>query len=250
MHNEFSISAALRFGWATFKEHIALMLPIMASLGVLYAVNTYFSVVSKNDPLVGVYLFPILILFLVLGVGIYSVMLRLVRGEPAHYRDMIPQTKVMMQYIGINLLLLLCAVGLAFFLAALGAMLFVLVGKMGIFAPEMLDVSVAKFALAAIALSVVGACGVLILVIGVVYLMLRYSFVLLAAVDGRGIRNSFRVSAALTRGLELQILYFWILASAINFIGMLCLGVGVLVTGQVTMLAWVHIYDKLLSRAG
>lgn len=89
------------------------------------------------------------------------------------------------------------------------------------------------------------AIGFILLIIPGVYLMLRYSMVRFAVIDGAGITGSLRQSAEMTRDVKWQLLLFLIVIIMLNILGAVLLLVGLLVSVPVTMLAYAHVYQKL-----
>lgn len=97
--------------------------------------------------------------------------------------------------------------------------------------------------------------GLVLLVIPGIYITLRLSMARFAVIDhwaanGKaGIMESLRHSWQSTRGHAWRLLGFFIVVVAINLVGFLALGVGLLVSVPVTTLAWAHVYIKLKHRA-
>jgi uncharacterized membrane protein len=90
--------------------------------------------------------------------------------------------------------------------------------------------------------------GLVLLIVPGLYLMLRYSMVRFAVIDGASITESLRKSSELTRGVKWRLLVFMLVIILVNIVGALLLLVGLLVTIPVTMLAYAHVYQKLLGR--
>ncbi len=105
-----------------------------------------------------------------------------------------------------------------------------------------------RFLIAGLLLGIFMAIGLVLLIIPGVYLMLRYGMVRFAVIDGASITESLRQSAELTRDVKWHLLGFLLIIIALNIIGALLLLVGLLVTIPMTMLAYAHVYQKLLGR--
>jgi uncharacterized membrane protein len=88
-----------------------------------------------------------------------------------------------------------------------------------------------------------------LLIIPGIYLMLRYSMVRFAVIDGASVTDSLRKSAELSQGVKWHLLWFILAVIAINIVGAILLLVPLLVTVPVTMIAYAHVYQKLLGRA-
>ena len=91
--------------------------------------------------------------------------------------------------------------------------------------------------------AVIGVAGVVLSV----YLGLRYSMVRFAVLDDAGVAGSLRRSAHLTLGAKGRLLFFFIVLGALNMLGAIALGIGLLITLPVSMLAYAHVYLKLKS---
>lgn len=92
--------------------------------------------------------------------------------------------------------------------------------------------------------------GFILLIVPGIYLMLRYSMVRFAIIDGVGITDSLRRSASLTRGIKWNLLLFFIVIIMLNIVGAILLLVGLLVSVPVTMIAYAHVYQKLHAHHG
>lgn len=90
--------------------------------------------------------------------------------------------------------------------------------------------------------------GLILLIVPGIYLLLRYSMVRFAILDGSGITDSLRKSAAMTKDIKWKLLGFFIVLVALNILGVLLLLVGLLVTIPVSAIAYAHVYQKLNSR--
>jgi hypothetical protein len=102
-----------------------------------------------------------------------------------------------------------------------------------------------RFLVAGILSGIFMAIGLVLLIIPGIYLMMRYSMVRFAVIDGASITESLRKSAELTRGSKWHLLGFILVIILINIVGALLLLVGLLVTIPVTMVAYADVYQKL-----
>jgi uncharacterized membrane protein len=94
--------------------------------------------------------------------------------------------------------------------------------------------------------------GLLLLVVPGVYLAVRYGFVGFLVADGRAdVLGAFRQSAQLTRGLRWSLLAFGLVLFAMNLLGALLCGLGLLATVPVSAFALAFVYRRLVgARAG
>ncbi len=91
--------------------------------------------------------------------------------------------------------------------------------------------------------------GFLFLIIPGIFLMVSLQFYTYFILDCKaGIVQSLRNSWALTHGVKGKLLLFSLAVMGLNFIGVILLGVGILVTLPVSMLAGAMVYDRLLEQ--
>ena len=108
-----------------------------------------------------------------------------------------------------------------------------------------------KFLAASILVAIVVGLGMLLLVVPGVILGLMFLFTTYIVIDReRGPIEAMKDSNAITRGYKWQLLGLGLLLALINLGGLLALGVGMLVTVPVTLLAFAYAYRVLSSRAG
>lgn len=99
---------------------------------------------------------------------------------------------------------------------------------------------------ASILYSLMVTAGLILLIIPGIYWALKYQFAVYLIVDkDMGIFAAFKRSGELTTGIKWPLLGYGLLQLVINWIGALLLGVGLLVTVPVTMLAYAKIYREL-----
>ncbi len=92
--------------------------------------------------------------------------------------------------------------------------------------------------------------GLLLLVVPGVYFILTYQFVFLLIVDRHmGVKAAFEESARITKGAKWKLLGFTVVSLLVNLAGFIALGVGILVSIPVTMLAYIHIFRLLEGKA-
>lgn len=103
---------------------------------------------------------------------------------------------------------------------------------------------------ASIVITVAVTLGLCLLVVPGIIMLIRLMFVSFVIVDERvGPIEAIQRSWDVTRGYTLDLFLFFILLCGINFLGVLCLGVGLLVTIPISGLAMAHIYRILKPRA-
>lgn len=88
--------------------------------------------------------------------------------------------------------------------------------------------------------------GLILLLIPGIFWAVRFSFSLLIVVDTKvGPIAAMKESYAITKGNFGKVLGFWILLGLINLLGLICLGIGLMVTIPVSTLASIFVYRKL-----
>ena len=114
----------------------------------------------------------------------------------------------------------------------------------------MAPATVLKYLAASILLAIVVGVGLLLLIVPGIILGLMFMFTTFIVIDrGRGPIEAMR-QPPFTRGFKWQLLGLGLLLALINLGGLLALGVGLLVTVPVTLLAFAYAYRVLSSRAG
>jgi uncharacterized membrane protein len=103
-----------------------------------------------------------------------------------------------------------------------------------------------KYVVASILYGLIVAAGLVLFVIPGIYLALKYQFAIYLIVDKNlGIFEAFGRSGQMTIGVKWQLLGWFIVQTLLNIVGALLLGIGLLVTAPVTMLAYAKIYRDL-----
>ncbi len=231
MKSPFSIGTALRFGWEQTRLHSALvfgLVILIAVLSVAHGIVSAHPLVSVSRGIASVLL---LILEILVSVGTTIIVLRLAKHEPATFGMVIPPWALLWRYLIASLLvaiIVLCGIGIPGALAALAYYSFglTLSGKI------------------LIGIGVGVAC-----IVGL-YLLVIYSMVKFAAIDGlHSVIAILRRSMEITQGARWQLLLFFIVLILLNILGLIVFFVGLLVTIPVTMLSSAYVYITLCARA-
>lgn len=99
------------------------------------------------------------------------------------------------------------------------------------------------------AYQIIVALGFILLIVPGIYWALKYSQVLYLIVDKKvGVSEAFGLSGKMTQGILMKLLGFGLLGLLLNLAGLLAMGVGVIVTAAITLLAYVLLYEQLLTR--
>lgn len=92
--------------------------------------------------------------------------------------------------------------------------------------------------------------GFLLFIIPGVIIALMFAFTSYVVMDkGTNVNDTFATVRELTRGVRGKIFLLFLAEVGINILGLLCLGVGLLVTIPLTTLAGAHIYRQLTKQA-
>ena len=202
----FSISEALGFGWATFRDRFGTLIGLIVVSAVILAVVNGVEQ-GLNQQKAGFLAFVVGIIGYVVqsvvSLGWTRITLKLHDGQGVEMSDLIEPYPLIWKYIGASIL-------------------------------------------AGIAIAI----GFLILVVPGVYLAIRLGFFPYAIVDGgSGPVEALQKSWELTRGSVLHLLGLGIVFALVNFVGVLALGIGLLVSIPVTAIAMAYVYRRLPERA-
>ncbi len=109
-----------------------------------------------------------------------------------------------------------------------------------------------KFLWASIVYGVVVVIGFILLIIPGVYLSLKYGFFGYILVDRPELSamDALKESARLTDGIKWNLLWFSLALLGINFLGILALGIGLLYTVPVSIMAYTALYRSLTRIGG
>jgi uncharacterized membrane protein len=101
-----------------------------------------------------------------------------------------------------------------------------------------------------ILLGLIIVVGFLFLLIPGIYFGLKYQFTPMFIIDKNvGIGEAMNLSAKLTKGIKMRLLWFALACLGVMILGAIALGVGILVATPVVWLASVYLYRKLSASA-
>lgn len=91
--------------------------------------------------------------------------------------------------------------------------------------------------------------GLLLLIVPGIIFALKFNLWPFYVLDrSKGGVEALKSSSLATEGAKWDLFLFWVLAILINALGVLLLGIGILVTWPLTLIAWAKIYVKLTSQ--
>ncbi len=103
-----------------------------------------------------------------------------------------------------------------------------------------------NYLIATLLFSLMVGIGLVFLIVPGVILAVVFGFCTFAVVDrALGPIDALQRSAALTRGVRMDVFLFGLLAIAINLVGLLLCGIGLFATYPTTMVAAAHLYRQL-----
>ena len=103
-----------------------------------------------------------------------------------------------------------------------------------------------KFLIASFLYYMIIFAGLLLLVIPGVYLAIKFGFYGYVIVEeDLDPIEAFKMSSRMTDGLKLELFFYYIVLVMVNFLGLLCLGIGVYVSWPVTRIALAGVYLEL-----
>jgi hypothetical protein len=106
-----------------------------------------------------------------------------------------------------------------------------------------------KYLLSSILYGLIVIAGTILLVFPAVIWGIKFSLFSYFIVDkGLGPVQALRASAHTTAGAKWDLLGFFFVVSVINFIGMVCLGIGLFATVPTTLIASALVYRRLVSQ--
>jgi uncharacterized membrane protein len=92
--------------------------------------------------------------------------------------------------------------------------------------------------------------GTILLIIPGIIWGLKYMFVpFLIADKGLGVSEAMKASAQMSEGVKIKLILFFLASTALNFLGIIAFGLGLLLTIPVTSLAQYVVYNTLLPKA-
>lgn len=242
MKQPFVITESIRIGWHTMRTHSALVFQVVLTIFALQVAYEIVEKVLAHTALGAVAAFVLTLLMIVVGIGSAVISLKLVRKEPARYRDMVPPKKILIRSVLSGLLAALLVL-LPLLVAALAIFIGIFSGVMPTFT-QWARSPVQEHMFAAGVFSLVVASAL----VCAGYMMLRYSLARFAVIDGARTLVSLRTSATLVRGQVWRLLGFFAVLALLNIAGALFFLVGLLVTVPVSMLAYAHVYHQLQRR--
>lgn len=238
MSEGFSIQESLREGWDKTREHfgffllaLAVFIGVILGVAALQALLKVFGLGGSALGFVGN-----LVVSPLLGLGYHRAVLNAADGGKPRVADLFSQGPLLLNWWGVVLIWF----GLLLALVAPLLLLAVVVAGISLFqlGPDTLQHPGILVALPLAFIAIM------------LLLLVRFGFVIWTLVDkGVGPVECFKRSAAISRGHGLNLVGFGLSLILLNFLGLLCLGLGLIVTIMISYNAMAHVYRQLDTQA-
>jgi hypothetical protein len=229
--NEFSIAESLRFGFGILKNNLRFFAVLMLVTIAIYGALIFKGWLLLAAPPITAALLYVLIFgaLIYLEMGFIKITLKLVAHEEAKITDLFTFYPILPKYfVGTLAYAAIVLAGFLFFLLA--GTYWLIEGW--VWAGHIYIIYL----------------GLALLLLPCIYLAVIFCFYAYFILD-RGLSplNAFIQSARASRGIRFRLAVFLLLALAINIVGLLPLGAGLIVTVPLCMSALAHIYAKATS---
>jgi uncharacterized membrane protein len=109
--------------------------------------------------------------------------------------------------------------------------------------------SVVQYVFATLLVGIIVVIGLILLIVPGILWAIKYTFVPYLVVDkGMTALQAMEASDKMTKDDKMSIFLFWIVSMIINVLGMIPLGLGLIITIPVSMLAYARMYDSMLAK--
>lgn len=106
-----------------------------------------------------------------------------------------------------------------------------------------------QFFLVSLVYTLIVLAGFILLIIPGIIWSIKYQYMIYLVIDkNMGIRESMKLSAAMTDGVKWDLLAFEFITGIINVLGFFALIIGLLMTVPTSIIAQAKVYDRLLER--
>lgn len=220
IHHDFNIKKILESAWDKTKEHLVFLISLLLCAFVIMILAAFIPLINIIVPLL-------------IGIAFIKISLLIVSGTKptkSHVIDSLKKYKVAWK----------------FFLATLVYMLIPFITVILYYTTVLLVISNVPVLLSVMAIPLFFLT--VFLIPTSVYLIIRLQFYKFLVVENEniGVLEAFKQSMLITRGNFWKILAFMIVLVAMNVLGKLALGIGLLITVPISLLANAILYKELL----
>ncbi len=222
------ISEVLRKGWDITKKNFVFFLGILIAYFVLVFIGGW---IFNKIRLIGQILFIIFSSWL--AIGLIIVALKKVKDQDASFADLFSGARYLASFIGASILYYLLVFAGAIFLVFLSFILRLILKI------EYLSIPSVPLIILAVILAIIWA-----IVWGIRYMFFPYLIVdkQMKAIE------ALKASSKITNGAKWDVLGLYIVLEIVNFLGLLCLLVGIFWTLPTVLLAYAGFYLKLAEK--
>ncbi len=222
-NSKFNITEALKFGWDTTIKNLLLFLPV--TIIILIVVIAYPLTKQQIQP--GIISQVFFILFLIISVALQLGMTKICigksRGSKMKLADLFSCLTTKKLYQGI-----------------MGTIFYYITIIIGYF----LALSLASILQWPFLKDIAG----LLLIFPGIYFAIKYKFYLYCVLDeSKYSKDPLKASAIITENHKWKLLLFYLFIFIINVVGLLAIGIGLLITLPMSMLAEAHVYRSLIE---
>lgn len=222
------ISEVLRNGWDITKKNFTFFLSILIAYFVLLLIGAW---IFNKIPLIGQILFIIFSSWL--SIGLIIIALKKVKSEDASITDLFSGAKYLASFIGASILYYLLVFAGAIFLVILSLILRLILKI------EYISIPSVPLIIPVVILAIIWA-----IVWGIRYMFFPYLIVDKQMKAIESLKNSSKI----TNGARWDVLGLCIMLEIVNFLGLLCLIIGIFWTLPTVLLAYAGFYLKLSEK--
>jgi len=247
----FSIRESIKAGWNLTIKHFWLLVGsfmFMVAMQVIpQAIMQVFFRGSMDSVRATIVRIPLLIILgllfyvinLVLQVGSTKMNLKIIRHEPTGFKELFTNNKYLVNFFLASLLY-----GLVILLAMIPLILIAALFGFGFL------MSLTKSDTThSLIYSLVAVTGIILAAIPAAYFSIKYEYFSYFLVDHNlGPVEAFKKSAQATRGIKLKLLVLPLALALVNLLGFLAIGIGLLVSIPITILANAYVYNVISKR--
>ncbi|MDD4290305.1 MAG: hypothetical protein PHH83_03475 [Patescibacteria group bacterium] len=232
MTNIFTIKEVVNYSWEKIKKHLSFFI-LLSIIVLLIAyipkiVNELTTTEENQFSAAGLLSYIIIwVLQIIISIGIIKICLNIVydKIEKPKIKDLFSYSNLFIKYL----------------LASILFSIFIFLPTSVIFAFFIL---MAVLKVNIIINIILGVLGLASLVFMIIY-SIRLSYYPYFITEGSGIINSLKNSNKITKKLVWSLLVLGFVLGLINLLGLLCLGVGILVTIPISYVATAYVYKKM-----
>ncbi len=234
---KFSKGEAIRFGWAKMADNLGFFIALLIVTGLIsYIFRTILKTIVESTKESAPVIFLIFSLIfsvpqMIIGMGFIRITLKFADGLKGEFSDLFSCYPLFFKYLFGSILYLggIFLVSIPFFIWTASF--------------RFIDY---EYLFGSILTRLIALGGTILLIIPAIIWAIRFQFYAYFIIDKEaGPIEALRRSLTITKGSTWNLFLFGLLFVAINLLGMLCLLIGLFVTGPITMVAVAFVYRRL-----